>query len=158
MNASSKVTSTKLPTPLYAVAGAGDLAYEQLRKLPAKVVELRGRVAELRPAAPAARVDLDRLRTVARRNATAVVTGAVSGAQVAQERAVAVYGTLVARGEKVVLSARTETANEIAEVADTVKPIEAKIDEVAAEIADPQETLPSVPDKAARRARPAAKK
>ena len=27
--------STRIPTPLYAAAGAGDLAYEQLRKLPA---------------------------------------------------------------------------------------------------------------------------
>lgn len=43
---------TRIPTPLYAVAGAGDLAYQQLRKLPEVVAELRervpGAVAELR--------------------------------------------------------------------------------------------------------------
>ncbi|WP_033342337.1 hypothetical protein [Catenuloplanes japonicus] len=48
----SAPTSTRIPTPLYAVAGAGDLAYQQLRKLPEVVAELRervpGAVAELR--------------------------------------------------------------------------------------------------------------
>jgi heparin binding hemagglutinin HbhA len=90
-------STKKYPAPLYAAAGAGDLAYQQLRKLPEKVAELRGRVSELRPAVTDAvgeqrrRVDLDRLRDIARRNAA-----------VLQERAVAVYGDLVARGERVV--------------------------------------------------------
>ncbi|MDT5032366.1 MAG: hypothetical protein QOC94_2537, partial [Actinoplanes sp.] len=30
-------TKTRFPAPLYAAAGVGDLAYQQLRKLPAKV-------------------------------------------------------------------------------------------------------------------------
>src|SRR4051812_3994576 len=100
----TKTETRKIPTPFYAAAGAGDLAYQQLLKLPERVAELRGRVAELRPVVSDAvsernlRADLDKLRDTARRNAAAVVTGA----QVAQEKAVAVYIDLVARGERVV--------------------------------------------------------
>jgi hypothetical protein len=91
----------RYPNPLYAAAGAGDLAYEQLRQLPAKAVELGGRVAALRPVVttavttavgePAKRVDVDKLREAAVRNA-----------EVLRTQAVAVYNDLVARGEKVV--------------------------------------------------------
>jgi heparin binding hemagglutinin HbhA len=105
----------RIPNPLYAAAGAGDLAYEQLRQLPAKALELRGRVAALRPvvadavtnavADPAKRVDVDRLRVdvdrlraVARRNAEVLL----SQADTLRTQAVAVYADLVARGEKVV--------------------------------------------------------
>lgn len=160
-------TRTRIPAPLYAAAGAGDLAYEQLRKLPgvavatlraataggaefrekatASTTELREKVlastADLREramagttelrekttatvkaanttandlrdraAAPRGRdLDVDRLRELARRNAAAFVTGA----QAAQERAIAVYGELVARGERVI-------GGGILEVADTV--------------------------------------
>jgi len=89
-------TTRKIPAPLYAAAGAGDLAYQQLRKLPEQVSQLRGRVAELRPVV--AETNLDKLRDVARRNAGAFV----AGAQEAQTRATAVYKDLVARGQKVV--------------------------------------------------------
>lgn len=91
----------RYPNPLYAAAGAGDLAYEQLRQLPAKAVELGGRVSTqieaLRPvvtnavAEPAKRVDVDKLRDAALRNA-----------EVLRIQAVAVYNDLVARGEKIV--------------------------------------------------------
>ena len=87
----------RYPNPLYAAAGAGDLAYEQLRQLPAKAVEVGARVAALRPvvtnvvAEPARRVDVDKLRDAAVRNA-----------EVLRTQAVAVYNDLVARGEKVV--------------------------------------------------------
>ncbi|MGA3523676.1 hypothetical protein [Melissospora conviva] len=37
--------STRIPTPLYAVAGVGALAYEQLRKLPAVLNELSDKAA-----------------------------------------------------------------------------------------------------------------
>ena len=73
----TSTTTRKIPTPLYAAAGAGDLAYQQLRKLPAQVAQLRARVEELRPAVTDAvaetnlRADLtaaaDRLRDAARR-------------------------------------------------------------------------------------------
>jgi heparin binding hemagglutinin HbhA len=105
----------RIPNPLYAAAGAGDLAYRQLRQLPAMAGELRGRVIALRPVVtdavteavngvagavkePGRRVDVDRLRVIARRNAALLV----SQAQAAQERAATVYAVLVARGEKVV--------------------------------------------------------
>jgi len=110
----TKTDVRKMPKGLYAAAGAGDLAYEQLRKLPEKVAELRGRVVELGPVVTDAvserkiRADLDRLRDTARRNAAAVVTGA----QAAQEKAAAVYEGLVARGARVVASARTTAAKE----------------------------------------------
>jgi heparin binding hemagglutinin HbhA len=91
----------RYPNPLYAAAGAGDLAYQQLRQLPAKAVEVGVRVAALRPvvttavttavAEPAKRVDVDKLRDAALRNA-----------EVLRTQAVAVYNDLVARGEKVV--------------------------------------------------------
>ncbi len=100
----TKTTTRKIPSPLYAAAGAGDLAYQQLLKLPEQVAHLRDRVAELRPAVSDVvsetnlRADIDRLRQVARRNAATIV----AGAQQASERAAAVYTQLVVRGEKVV--------------------------------------------------------
>jgi len=115
----------KIPNPIYAAAGAGDLVIERLRKLPERVAvlqerantlqdELPGRltkiqdkvtqkvaelpsiVAELRQRAVDA--DGDKFRETARRNAGVVV----ASAQAAQERAAAIYSELVARGERVV--------------------------------------------------------
>jgi hypothetical protein len=98
----------RIPNPLYAAAGAGDLAYQQLRQLPAKALELRGRVAALRPvvtdavtsavAEPAKRVDVDRLRGEVER----IGAAALRNAEVLRTQAVAVYDDLVARGEKIV--------------------------------------------------------
>jgi len=101
-------TKTRFPAPLYAAAGAGDLAYQQLRKLPAVLTELSDRAAaQLRTVnetantratslrEKAATTDLDKLRTNA-------ASSAVALAQVAQERALSLYTALVARGEKVV--------------------------------------------------------
>jgi heparin binding hemagglutinin HbhA len=109
----------RIPNPVYAAAGAGDLAYQQLRLLPAKAIELSGRVAALRPvvtdavtnvvADPAKqfdvqrlRGDVERLRIVARRNAEVLRTQADTLADTLRTQAVAVYADLVARGEKVV--------------------------------------------------------
>jgi hypothetical protein len=119
----TKTTTRKIPSPLYAAAGAGDLAYQSLRKLPEQVAHLRDRVAELRPAVSEAvsetnlRADIDRLRQAARRNAATFV----AGAQQATERAVAVYSELVVRGEKVVRNVQTTEASiEIAPAAGAV--------------------------------------
>jgi heparin binding hemagglutinin HbhA len=112
----------KIPAPLYAAAGAGDLAYQKLRKLPDQVSQLRGRVSELAPVVSDVvsetnlRADLDRLRHVARRNAATLV----AGAQLATERAAAVYTELVVRGERVVRNVRTEASLEIAPADGTV--------------------------------------
>ncbi|WFE32366.1 hypothetical protein [Micromonospora sp. WMMD975] len=139
--------TNRIPAPLYAAAGAGELALEQLRKLPTVVSGLGTRVVtdlggkavgtgyELRQKADldqlreAANLDklreaanLDKLREAATRNAAAVV----SGAYVAQQRALAAYAELVARGERVVGAG-------VLEAADTVN----------ADIAATEETVPA---------------
>jgi hypothetical protein len=101
-------TKTRFPAPLYAAAGAGDLAYQQLRKLPTVVSELSERAAaSLRTYNEQAGVKAAELRDKAnttdfdalRGNAASVAT---SLAQLAQERATTAYTALVARGERVV--------------------------------------------------------
>ena len=89
-------TKTRFPAPLYAAAGAGDLAYQQLRKLPAVVNELSDRAAaSLRTANDTANSTAASLKSTA--NATdfdklreTAAASAVAFAQAAQERAVAV--------------------------------------------------------------------
>ena len=88
-------TNTKIPTPLYAAAAVGDLAYRRLRKLPATVADLRERVARTD-------LDTDRLRLIAQRNASSLVNGAKD----AQVRAQNLYTKLVAHGEEVVRGRR----------------------------------------------------
>ncbi|MBM0236083.1 hypothetical protein JNW88_01220, partial [Micromonospora sp. ATA32] len=128
------------PSPRsYAAAGAGELALQQLRKLPAVVTDLSGRVVAdlggkavvtgfelrqkatdtlrtanltaggLREKAVPADLDLDKLREAASRNAAAVL----AGAQAAQERALAAYAGLVARGERVVGAGVLEAAETV---------------------------------------------
>jgi heparin binding hemagglutinin HbhA len=152
----------KIPNPLYAAAGAGELAYEQLRRLPERVAELRGRVSELRPVVADAvtdrvserslRSDIDKLRDGARRNAQVFV----ANAQVAQKQATALYTDLVARGERVVAGARTEQARAQlaaakAEIKDAEKTeAKAEADAVIEKHAqDGQKPLPSARQKAA---------
>jgi len=110
-------TKTRFPAPLYAAAGAGDLAYEQLRKLPAVVNELSERAAaSLRTANEQANTKATQLREKAsttdfdalRGNAASVAT---TFAQIAQDRAIAVYTALVARGERVVGSGVVDAAD-----------------------------------------------
>jgi ElaB/YqjD/DUF883 family membrane-anchored ribosome-binding protein len=110
-------TKTRFPAPLYAAAGAGDLAYQQLRKLPAVINELSDRAAASLKTANdtannraatlrerASTTDLDKLRSTA-------ASGAAAFAQVAQERALAAYTALVARGERVVGTGVVEAAD-----------------------------------------------
>lgn len=156
--------TNRIPAPLYAAAGAGELAFQQLRKLPTVVSELGNRVVadgtkvaaewggravvtgvELRQkatetfrtanltatglrdkATPAelnldklraeldleklrTELDLDKLRGAATRNAAVVL----AGAQAAQERALAAYGALIARGERVVGAGVLEAAGTV---------------------------------------------
>jgi heparin binding hemagglutinin HbhA len=118
-------TNTRLPAPLYAAAGAGDLAYQQLRKLPALVDELGVRVNQLSERATASlraanekanSTDFDKLRDNA-------ATGAVTFAQVASERAVQAYTALVARGERVVGTGVVATADVVnADIETTEEP------------------------------------
>ena len=129
-------TKTKLPAPLYAAAGAGDLAYQQLRKLPAVVSELSDRaVASLRTANDTANTTAASLKSTA--NATdfdklreTATASAVAFAQAAQERALAVYTALVAHGERVVGTGVVEAAEVVN--ADMVTTEEPKAVEAAA--------------------------
>ncbi|QLQ38133.1 hypothetical protein [Micromonospora robiginosa] len=127
--------TNRIPAPLYAAAGAGELALEQLRKLPTVVSGLSTRVVtdlggkavgtgyELRQKATETATglrstdldqlrqaaNLDKLREAATRNAAAVVAGAYA----AQERALATYAELVARGERVVGAGVLEAADTV---------------------------------------------
>ena len=112
-------TKTRFPAPLYAAAGAGDLAYQQLRKLPAMINELSDRAAaSLRDANERAAASLRTANETATNRATLLrerasttdfdklrstaASGAVALAHTAQERAIAIYTALVAHGERVV--------------------------------------------------------
>ncbi|MEU8656615.1 hypothetical protein [Actinoplanes philippinensis] len=140
-------TKTRIPAPLYAAAGAGDAAYEQLRKLPAVLNELSDRAAaslkayneqagtkaaELRGKAQEA--DFVALRDSA-------TTAALNFAQVAQERAVAVYNELIARGERVVGTGVVEAAdvvNSDIEATEQPKAVEAAVEDAKAVEAAPK--------------------
>jgi heparin binding hemagglutinin HbhA len=150
-------TKTRFPAPLYAAAGAGDLAYQQLRKLPAKVNELSDRAAaSLRTAnetatttaaglrEKAGTTDFDKLRDSATSTAVAL-------AQAASERALAVYTALVAHGERVVGTGVVGAADVVNADLETTEQPKAVESVEAAAAAD--ETAP----KPRKRARPAAK-
>jgi hypothetical protein len=95
-----------IPSPFLAAAGAGELAYQQLRRLPevaARTVRTAGQTAEelrLRIATGDRDLtaELARLRESAQRGTATVVAQAAT----VQERAVTGYRSLVARGERVV--------------------------------------------------------
>ncbi|SNY04974.1 hypothetical protein [Paractinoplanes atraurantiacus] len=145
-------TKTRFPAPVYAAAGAGDLAYQQLRKLPAVVNVLSERAAaslrtyneqagtkaaELRD--KAATTDFDALRG----NAASVAT---SFAQIAQDRALAAYTALVARGERVVGAGVVEAADVVnADIETTEQPKVEAADatkEIAAATPKPRKRAP----------------
>lgn len=154
----SQPKTSRIPAPIYAAAGAGDLAYQQLRKLPAAVTELRNRVAadlstvngaELRQKATetwrtaavtaenlrrraASDLDLSRLRETATRNAAVVV----AGAQAAQERAATTYGALVGHGERVVGAGVLEAADTVNTDIETTEQAPAPTPAQAAEAAE----------------------
>lgn len=105
------LTGREMPAAFYAAAGAGDLAYQRLRKLPEAasrtIQEARQTAATLRQRATSGELRLNRdriaadlatLRESAQRGATAVVATATA----AQEKAVTGYRSLVAHGELVV--------------------------------------------------------
>ena len=154
-------TDTRFPAPLYAAAGAGDLAYQQLRKLPAVVSELSDRaVASLRTANDTANTTAASLKSTA--NATdfdklreTATASAVAFAQAAQERALAVYTALVAHGERVVGTGVVEAAevvNADIEATDEPKAVE------AAPVATPATVAagtPAATPKPRKRAKPA---
>ncbi|ABP52802.1 hypothetical protein [Salinispora tropica] len=167
----SQPKTSRIPAPLYAAAGAGDLAYQQLRKLPAVVSELRDRVAadlstvngaELRQKATetlrtatvtaenlrrraATDLDLSRLRETATRNAAVVV----ASAQAAQERAATTYGALVGHGERVVGAGVLEAADTVNTDMETTEKAPAP---TPAQVAEAAEAKPAAVTKRATKA------
>ncbi|WP_229067879.1 hypothetical protein [Actinoplanes sp. DH11] len=140
-------TKTRIPAPLYAAAGAGDLAYQQLRKLPAVLTELSDRAASslkvYNDQAGSKAAELrDKANTtdfVAIRDNAATAANAL--AQVAQERAVSLYTALVARGERVVGTGVVEAAdvvNSDIETTEEPKAVEAAVAEAKAVEAAPK--------------------
>lgn len=127
--------NTRIPAPLYAAAGAGDLAYQQLRKLPTVVGELSGKAIaggfELREKAVAgwksandkATGTATTLKTRVDGTATTLrtadiealrdqaVQGATAFAQAATVKAAELYTALVAHGERVVGTGVVEAAD-----------------------------------------------
>jgi uncharacterized protein YoxC len=175
-------TTNKIPAPIYAAAGAGDLAIERLRKLPERVAvlqeriqdELPGRlnvlqdkvtqkvaeipslVAELRQRV--VDTDTDKLRDAARRNAHVVLTNA----QAAQEKAAAIYAELVTRGEQVVGRSMPpqhaqRVVAEVIEANGAVKSDEVVQAEIATEPAAPK-AAPKAGSKSAPKASPKTRK
>lgn len=90
---------TDLPGPIYAAAGAGEIAYEKLRKLPAAAARTADGLRQRLTAPDRDRnvVDLARVRESAQRGTAQLVAQAAS----VQDRAAAGYRRLVARGERV---------------------------------------------------------
>ena len=158
-------TQPKMPNPIYAAAGAGDLAMERLRKLPEKVADLQDRVnkaqdelpgringlgdkvtqkvaefpaivAELRQRVVDA--DADKVRESARRNAGVFV----ANAQAAQERAAALYAELVARGERIVAGNTSEPVHAEVVPTDTKKKV---VPAAKASAAKPAKRAPKAP-------------
>jgi heparin binding hemagglutinin HbhA len=137
---------TTLPRSVYAVAGAGDLAAEQLKKLAANAPELQARAAvlpaELRKLAAEFPRDLQnlaadlpslaaQLQARARDLDVDTVTAAVrKNVETAQHKAVDVYGDLVERGQKFVAKRQNGTPGTDVTPADIapsgVTPAEAK--------------------------------
>jgi hypothetical protein len=156
-------TTRKYPAPVYAAAGAGDLAYRTLRTIPAKVAELRNRtgapeidVQKLRGDVQKLRGDVQKLRGVARRNAAAFV----AGVEAAQEKAVAIYTELVARGEQVVGGAKAPETKvvQIAPVAEVAPVAETDVASTAKTTATVKPIAKTTPAKATKSTRPAADK
>jgi len=152
----SKPKTRRIPAPLYAAAGAGDLAYRQLRRLPAVVTDLRGKAV-----APGARSlkrtdqEIERLRESAIRNAAALV----SRTQAAQQRAVAAYGKLVARGEQVVGTGVVQAADTVnVDMEATEAPAQVTAGGTTAGTTDTPAAPAAKPAKATKRTRPAASK
>lgn len=161
----SQPKTSRIPAPIYAAAGAGELAYQQLRKLPAVVSDLRNRVAadlgavngaELRQKAnetlqtatvaaenlrrAASDLDLNRLREAATRNAAVVA----ASAQAAQERAVATYGALVGHGERVVGAGVLEAADTVNTDIETTEKVPAPVEApTPADVAEAAEAKPA---------------
>ncbi|MFE4517963.1 hypothetical protein ACFRMQ_27675 [Kitasatospora sp. NPDC056783] len=153
------------PTPLYALAGAGDLAYEKLREVPGKVEALAADRKGAQEKAAAKLQEAQSLLTGAQAKVADTVTTLPTDLKTLQERAQGFALQQVARAVELAVKAK-ETYDELAErgkvVADKARPgdqEEAARTELAVEtvefepVADAEPVVETEPV-----ARPAAKK
>ncbi|CAM3278880.1 hypothetical protein [Stackebrandtia soli] len=151
-------TTPKLPGPLYAAAGAGDAVVEQLKKIPAKLDELRNK-SKMDEHVEAVRDGImDRIETLrnldgetVKKTASDTAASLSEKAKEAREKAADTYAELVERGERVAAGERSPI-RVIATI--TGKHDEPQTDPVEAEL------LPETKKPAAKKAtrKPAAKK
>jgi heparin binding hemagglutinin HbhA len=95
-----KKTEQKYSSAVYAAAGIGDMAVEQLRKIPVLADQLRERATQLREQGPSLRAQATEL--TGRVDVEKIRTALVTNAQKAAEKATSLYEDLVARGERAV--------------------------------------------------------
>ncbi|MGW7587005.1 hypothetical protein ACWGKU_16910 [Kitasatospora sp. NPDC054768] len=102
------------PTPLYALAGAGDLAYEKLREVPGRVEALAADRKGAQEKATATLQEAQSLLTGAQAKVTETVTGMPTDLKALQERAQGFALQQVARAVELAVKAK-ETYDELAE-------------------------------------------
>ncbi|MER7849538.1 hypothetical protein ABTZ03_37015 [Kitasatospora sp. NPDC096077] len=102
------------PTPLYALAGAGDLAYEKLREVPGKVEALAADRQGAQEMATAKLHEAQGLLAGAPAKVTEAVTALPTDLKVLQERAQGFALQQVARAVELAVRAK-ETYDELAE-------------------------------------------
>ncbi|MFG2903854.1 hypothetical protein ACGF13_02120 [Kitasatospora sp. NPDC048286] len=116
------------PTPLYALAGAGDLAYEKLREVPGRVEALAADRKGAQEMATARLQEAQSLLTGAQARVTETVTALPTDLRALQERAQGFALQQVARAVELAVKAK-ETYDELAErgkvVVDKARPGEA---------------------------------
>jgi hypothetical protein len=155
----STTQEKKRSSAVYAAAGIGDLAYQQLKKIPALAEELRAKAGTLREQSPGWRVQAtDKAAELAGKiDVEKIRTTLVANAQKAAEKATSLYEELVARGEKVVDSdaqaAAAKAADKVADGAAIVFDGAVKISEDASAKAEAAAPKPDVVAKAAPRKR-----
>ncbi|MGW3179627.1 hypothetical protein ACWDD9_10215 [Kitasatospora sp. NPDC001119] len=154
------------PTPLYALAGAGDLAYEKLREVPGRVEALAADRKGAQEKATARLQEAQSLLTGAQAKVTETVTTLPTDLKALQERAQGFALQQVARAVELAVKAK-ETYDELAErgkvVVDKARPgtpDEAERPEPAAELveAEPVAEVAEVSELAEVDAEPAPKK
>ncbi|MGW7449492.1 hypothetical protein [Kitasatospora sp. NPDC054795] len=102
------------PTPLYALAGAGDLAYEKLREVPGRVEALAADRKGAQEKATATLQEAQSLLTGAQAKVTETVTSMPTDLKALQERAQGFALQQVARAVELAVKAK-ETYDELAE-------------------------------------------
>ncbi|WP_441245396.1 hypothetical protein [Kitasatospora sp. McL0602] len=165
------------PTPLYALAGAGDLAYEKLREVPGRVEALAADRKGTQEKAAARLQEAQTLLVGAQAKVTETVTNMPTDLKVLQEKAqtfalqqvgraaefavkaMEVYDELAVRG-KAVVEGEKPAQGEAAEAADEAVEIEVvDVEVVEVEAADVEAVAaPAAPKRASRARKPAAEK